>query len=145
MSQLPLSQKVTIDLPTTVFEKLMALAEATKQPVEALVAQSVVSNLPPTVERFPLEMQVELLKMQTLSTDNLLTIAKSHIDPVLHQQHVELLQKNQQDDLNADEQALLMEFQTLCDRLMLKKAYAWSVLRWRGYPIPAVQDLTVVR
>jgi hypothetical protein len=27
------------------------------------------------------------------------------------------------------------------DKLMLKKAYAWALLRWRGYRIPALNEL----
>jgi hypothetical protein len=144
MSQTPLSQKVTIDLPTAIFQKLLGLAEATQQPIEAIVAQSVVSNLPPTVEKFSPEMQPELLKMQTLSIEDLLAIAESRVDEAMHGQHVALLEKHQMGDLTADEQVHLMRFQELSDRLMLRKAYAWAMLRWRGYPIPAVKDLAAV-
>jgi hypothetical protein len=41
---------VTIELPEPVFRQLARIAEATQQSVEALAAQSVVSNLPPSVE-----------------------------------------------------------------------------------------------
>jgi hypothetical protein len=44
--------------------------------------------------------------------------------------------------LTGDERENLMVFQAACDRLMLRKAYAWSMLRWRGYP--AIQDLAIV-
>ena len=138
------TQQVTIDLPDAIFHQLIRLAEATRQPLEALVAQSVVSNLPPMVDQVSVEMQAELLKMQGLPIEELLPIAQSQIDPEIHQQHVQLLDKNQQGDLTVDEQEDLMEFQSVCDRLMLRKAYAWSMLRWRGYPIPAIRDLPVL-
>jgi hypothetical protein len=144
MAQSPLSQKVTIDLPTAIFQKLLGLAEVTQQPIEEIVAQSVVSNLPPTVEKFSPEMQPELLKMQRLSVEDLLAIAQGRVDEVTHEQHVALLEKHQMGNLTADEQVRLMEFQELSDRLMLRKAYAWAVLRWRGHPIPAVKDLAAV-
>jgi hypothetical protein len=96
------------------------------------------------VEQVSPEMQVELLKMQTMSIEELLAIAQSQIDPVVHQQHVELLAKNQRGSLTSDERERLMGLQELCDQLMLRKAYAWSMLRWRGYPIPAIKDLAVV-
>jgi hypothetical protein len=120
------TQAITIDLPEAIVQQLIRLAEITRQPIESLVAQSIVSNLPPMMEMGAPEMQREL---QTLSIDDLLTIANSQIDPVMHQQHVELLGKNQQGTLTALERETLMEYQDLCDRLMLRKAYAWSVLR----------------
>ena len=130
------TQAITIDLPEAIVQQLIRLSEITRQPIESLVAQSVVSNLPPMMEMVAPEMQRELLNLQTLSIDDLLTIANSQIDPAMHQQHVELLSKNQQGTLTALERETLMEYQDLCDRLMLRKAYAWSVLRWCGHPTP---------
>ncbi len=138
------TQQVTIDLPEAIFHQLIRWAEATSQPIEALVAQSVVSNLPPMVEQGSPEIQAELLNMQMLSVEELLAIAHSQVDPKTHQQHVMLLDKHQQGSLTDDERESLMAFQSSCDRLMLRKAYAWSMLRWRGYPIPAIKDLAVV-
>lgn len=74
------------------------------------MAQSVVSNLPPTVEKFSPEMQPELLKMQTLSIEDLLAIAESQVDEEMHGQHVALLEKHQMGDLTADEQVRLMRY-----------------------------------
>jgi hypothetical protein len=96
------------------------------------------------VEQGAAELQAELLNMQALSVEDLLTIAHSQIDPEVHQQHVVLLEKNQEGELTVDERENLIAFQAVCDRLMLRKAYAWSMLRWRGYPIPAMQDLAIV-
>jgi hypothetical protein len=138
------TQQVTIDLPETIFDQLIRWAEATKQPIEDLVAQSVVSNLPPMVEQGSAEVQADLLQMQSLSIEELLTIAHSQIAPELHQDHVALLEKNQMGNLTVAEQDDLIAFQATCDRLMLRKAYAWSMLRWRGYPIPAIKDLAIV-
>ncbi|MEQ8539288.1 MAG: hypothetical protein RIB93_17765 [Coleofasciculus sp. D1-CHI-01] len=69
------TQRVTIELPEPVFRQLARIAQATQQSVEVLAAQSVVSNLPPSVENAPLELQPELLKMQTFSIEELLAIA----------------------------------------------------------------------
>jgi hypothetical protein len=136
------TQQVTIDLPETIFHQLIRWAEATRQPIESLVAQSVVSNLPPMVEQG--ELQADLLNIQTLSIEDLLVIAHSQIDPEAHQEHVLLLEKNQAGSLTVEEQENLMAFQAVCDRLMLRKVYAWSMLRWRGYPIRAIKDLAIV-
>ena len=126
------TQRVTIELPEPVFRQLARIAEATQQSVEALAAQSVVSNLPPSVDDASAEMQPELLKMQHLSIEELLAIANAKVEANQYERHLELLEKNQEGSLAVEERQELTDLRLAADRLMLRKAYAWSVLRWRG-------------
>jgi hypothetical protein len=135
------TQRVTIELPEPVFRQLARIAEATQQSVEVLAAQSVVSNLPPSVENASLDMQPELLNMQTLSIEELLAIANAKVEPSQHERHVELLEKNQEHSLTLEERQELTDLRLAADRLMLRKAYAWSVLRRRGHRIPPLKEL----
>ncbi len=64
------TQKLTLNLPEEIFHHLARIAELTHQTIESLTVQSIKSNLPPTVENAPLEMQATLQAMQTLSVDN---------------------------------------------------------------------------
>ena len=89
------TQRVTIELPEDIFRQLVRIAEATHQPIEALVAQSVISNLPPSVDRATPELQPEFLRMQTLNTEELTTIAQSQIDPTQHDRQIALPEKTQ--------------------------------------------------
>ena len=82
--------RVTIELPEPVFRQLTRIAEATQQSVEVLAAQSVLSNLPPSVDNASAEMQPELLKMQHLSIEELLAIANAKVEASQHKRHVEL-------------------------------------------------------
>ncbi|BAZ14702.1 hypothetical protein NIES4071_65460 [Calothrix sp. NIES-4071] len=130
------TQKVTVELPLAIFEQFTRIASATQQSIEVLVAQSIASNLPPTPDNAPVEMQVELLQMQTLSGAELLSIAQSQIPTEQQQRHLELLEKNQTDgELTLAERQELNDLRIAADRLMLQKAYAWSVLRWRGHRV----------
>jgi len=135
------TKQVTIELPEPVFRQLVWIAEATQQSVAALIAQSVVSNLPPSAENAPLEMQTELMQMQTLSIEELLEIAQDTVDPAQHDHHIRLLEQNQDGLLTPTERQELTDLRLAADRLMLRKAYAWSVLRWRGYRVPALKEL----
>lgn len=72
-------QKVTVELPESVFQQLVRIAEATSQPIEMLAAQSITSNLLPSTDSAPPEIQTELLRIQNLSTDELREIAQAHI------------------------------------------------------------------
>jgi hypothetical protein len=138
------TQQVTIDLPEPIFRQLAHIAKATQQSIETLVAQSVVSNLPPSVDNAPLEMQAELLQLQTLGTEDLLTIAHAKTEPEHHERCVELLDLHQDDKLTPSQRQELAQLRQAADRLMLRKAYAWSVLRWQGHPIPALKNLPIV-
>lgn len=135
------TQSVTLQLPEPVFRYLLQLAASTKRPLEQLVRQSVEGNLPPPVTNAPPEMQAELLEMQLLSVEELLRVAHSQMEPEKRQRHILLLQKNSVGDLQAEELAELDALRLAADRLMLRKAYAWAVLRWRGHPTPALEQL----
>ncbi len=129
------NHQVTIELPEPVFRQFAHIAATTQQPVETLITQSVVSNLPPDLDNAPLEMQPELLTMQTQDISELLSIARSQVEPNHHERHVQLLDKNKEGVLSDKERQELTKLRLEADQLMLRKAYAWSILRWRGYRI----------
>jgi predicted transcriptional regulator len=137
------TKRVTIELPEAIFHRFVQIAEATQQPLEDLIAQSVVSNLPPSAENAPLEMRAELMEMQTFNVDELLAIAQTQADTVQHEHHVKLLEKNQAGLMSPEEQKELTNLRLKADQLMLRKAYAWSVLRWKGRRIPPLKELAV--
>lgn len=138
-------QRITIDLPDMVFRALVRLAEATDQPVELIITQSVLSNLPPSIDNAVPELQTELLRMQALSNEEILVIAQSQIDPVQSERHQELLAKNEARSLTSQERQELSGLRQATDHLMLRKAYAWSLLRWRGQRIPTLEELPLPR
>jgi hypothetical protein len=135
------TQQVTIELPELILQRLTQLAEATHQSVEALISQSVLSNLPPSTEVAPPELQPEFLRMQTLSVESLRPIAQSQVDPLQFERHTELLQKNEAGLLTSEEREELTSLRVTAEQLMLRKAYAWSLLRWRGQRIPSLEEL----
>ncbi len=137
------SAQITISLPETVLRQLMRISAATHQSLESLITQSVLSNLPPSTDNAPPELQAELLEMQTLSINDLQTIAQSQIDPLQSERHIELLRQNAENQITAAEREELSDLRQAADWLMLRKAYAWSVLRWRGARIPALEELSV--
>lgn len=135
------TQQVTIELPEVILQRLTQLAEATHQSVEALISQSVLSNLPPSTEVAPPELRQEFLMMQTLSIDTLRPIAQAQVDLIQFQHHTELLQKNEEGLLTSEEREELTALRVSAEQLMLRKAYAWSLLRWRGQRIPSLEEL----
>jgi hypothetical protein len=135
------TQQVTIELPELILQRLTQLAEATHQSVEVLISQSVLSNLPPSTEIAPPELQPEFLRMQTLSVESLRPIAQAQVDPVQFERHTELLQKNEAGNLTPEEREELTNLRVTAEQLMMRKAHAWSLLRWRGQRIPSLEEL----
>jgi len=135
------TQSVTLQLSEPVFRYLLQLATSTRRPLEQLVRQSVEGNLPPPVTNAPPEMQTELLGLQLLSVEELLLVANSQIDPEQGERHLSLLEKNGEAGLTPEQAAELDVLRLAADRLLVRKAYAWAVLRWRGYPTPALEQL----
>jgi hypothetical protein len=133
--------QVTIDLPDSAFQHLAHLAELTQQPLAELVLQSIAGNLPPTIETAPPALQPDLLAMQTLDVQALRDIAKSQIPASQQQRHLLLLERNQAAALSEEEQQQLQELSLQADQLMLKKAHACALLRWRGQPIQNLRQL----
>lgn len=126
--------QLTINLPESAFERLSQLAELTNQPLSDLVIQSITGNLPPAIENAPADIQPELLALQTLSVADLRQIAQSQIPMIQQQRHTTLLERNQEGLLTELEQQQLRELSQAADQLMLKKAHACAILRWRGQP-----------
>lgn len=134
-------QSVTLQLSEPVFRYFQQMAVATKRPLEQVVRQSVEGNLPPSVATMPSELHHDLLALQGLPVEQLLSIAAEETPPARQARHLELLERNSAGALTASEEQELATLRLAADRLMLRKAYAWSVLRWRGLPIPALTDL----
>jgi len=89
------------------------------------------------------ELRAELLELQTLATEDLLNVAQSEVGSVEHVRQTELLAKHEDGQLTEPERQELSALRQSADRLMLRKAYAWSMLRWRGQRVPSLEELPI--
>lgn len=135
------TRRLTVELPEPIFQALAKIAELTNQSLEEIAAQSIISNLPPSADNAPSQMQGSLLEMQRLPIDELLKIAHTQVPVAQQQRHFKLLEKNQLAKITPEEREELSDLRSIADQLMLRKAYAWAVLRWRGHRVPALEDL----
>lgn len=134
-------QTLTIPLPEPVFHHLQQIAVAMRRPVEQLAQESIIGNLPPAVPALPADMQGELLTFQVMPLAELRRIAAGQMSATQQARHGRLLEKNTAGTLTAAERNELVELRTVADRLMLRKAYAWAILRWRGQAVPMLDEL----
>ncbi|MBD2570795.1 hypothetical protein [Anabaena lutea] len=98
-------------------------------------------NAPPAVDYAPLELQGELMAMQELTIEDLLNIAQSQVPESQQELHLQLLEKNQNNQLSESDKLLLKSLRVSADYLMLKKAYAYALLQWKGYTLPDFEQL----
>ena len=136
-------QRVEIELPESVYQQLARIAEETAQTIATLAAQSVMSNLPPSTAEASPELRGELLRLQTLENSELLKVAQSELPRANSERQAELLEKNEEGRLAEVEYQELAALRRASDQLMLQKAYAWSVLRWRGQRVPSLEELPI--
>lgn len=98
-------------------------------------------NAPPAVDYAPLELQGELIAMQELTIEELLNIAQSQVPESQQELHFQLLAKNQNNQLSESDRLLLKSLRVSADYLMLKKAYAYALLKWKGFSLPDFEQL----
>jgi len=79
--------------------------------------------------------------MQRLSTEELYAIAQAQAEETALDHQAELLERHEDDELTLEERQELTQLRQAADHLMLRKAYAWSLIRWRGHQLLSLQDL----
>ncbi len=135
-----MTHTIQVELPDALYRHISEIAAATQRSVEDLARQSVAGNLPP----FPStsdEKRAGLLKMQKLSVDELREVAVLRMPAATQARHEYLLEQNSVGSLTEEERAELVRLRMDNDMLMLRKAYAWALLRWHGVPVPALNDM----
>jgi hypothetical protein len=133
------THSITLHLPEALYQKLEQSARATQRPLEELVVRSIEGNLPPTITDAPPALQAELRALETAQPAELWTVARSQLGPEAQARLATLRAKRPR--LSVAESA---EFDTLneqADWLTIKKAYAYALLRWQGFPLPTLETL----
>ena len=104
--------------------------------MEEVVLQALELSLPPLGEELPPELREEAARMVHLDEPALRRIARSSLPPSKQRSLSRLLRKQQEGTLSEAEERRLQALVQEADRLMLRKALAYALLKWRGYPLP---------
>ena len=128
----------TIQIPDVIYRRLERLAKLTRRPMEELVTRALEASIPPLPENVPDSMRADLLALERLSDDELWRVARSAVGLEQSERHGELLAKNSAGTLTETERAVLAQLRQEADALMLRKAYAYTLLKWRGHRLPTL-------
>ena len=131
---------VTLWVPPSVYQLAQRTAKATARPVEEVLA-GVLAATAPTSENLPPDIRVEIDALAELDDGALWKIARSIFPATRRRRYDELLEKNGAGRITPDEREELKNLRLESERLMLRKAHAYALLRWRGHVLPRLADL----
>lgn len=131
----------TIEIPNALYRRLERVAQLTHRPLAELVQQALEAGVPPLPENLSEALQDDLLALEDLSDEALWQLATSRVSQARSEQHTALLDKNSAGALPVVDRQALEQLREEADRLMLRKAYAYVLLKWRGHRLPALAEL----
>lgn len=127
---------ITLQLPDRLYQRLINTAQATQQPLEAVILRALEVGSPPDWNDVPEPLQTDLASLDRLDDATLWTIALSRKSATELTRYDELLDRNREGQLSDPERLELTHLRTEADRFMLRKAQATALLRWRGHQVP---------
>jgi hypothetical protein len=134
-------QGINLELPPALYQRLVEIAEASRQPLTDIVIQSIQTGLPPGLEHVPDRFRDDLKALNQLSDDLLLDVVNRDLAEEKAELYEQLLAKNQQGTLAENERQTLDTLREEADLLMLRRAYAAALLKWRGHRVPTLADM----
>ena len=135
-----MAQTVTLELPQTIYQPVSRMAEATNRPVEDILVRALQASLP-SLDGLPPELVDELVELEHLDDEALWQVMVSKVLETQQRELSHLLDKNQAGTLTEQERQELDHLQREADRVMLRKARAAVLLRFRGHRLPTLDEL----
>jgi len=134
-------QTVAIQVPQSLYHRLERFSQLTHRPLEKVIVQTLETGIPTLPDDLSEVMRKALIELESLSDEALWQVARSSVSLGQQRQHSGLLEKNQLGTLTESERERLAQLRQAADTLMLRKAYAYVLLKWRGYRLPTLDEL----
>lgn len=129
-------KSVTFDLPEALYLRLQQVATGMHQSLDEVLIRAVQVGSPPSWEDAPAVFQGDLSALDRLDDQSLWRIARRTQLEEDWTRYQELLDRNADGIITADERIELEQLCAEADRFMLRKAHAAALLRWRGHAVP---------
>ncbi len=139
-----MSQTITLELPEGFIKPLQRAARATKQPIEKLLLKALQTSLPP-IEGLPENFIENLTLLENCNDAELRRVLKEKVSAKTIREISELLEKKKEKSLTEKESKTLEDLQQEADLMMLRKARAAVLLRFRGHRPPTLAELEQTR
>ncbi len=132
-----MSQIITLNLPDKVFQPVQRTSEAMNQTVEEILLNALQASLP-SLDGLPPDMVANLMALETLDDEVLRQVMAESVSPDAQRQIHALLVKKQENSITREAEAKLAECQHQADLVMLRKAHAAALLRFRGRRVRSI-------
>ncbi len=136
-----MSQTINIHLPEPLYSQLKRAAELSRQPTDAIIAQSLAHSLHPLFEEIPAQYQADVFPLLQMSDAELKREMSRVFPPKDWAEYESLLDKKQTSALTIAEQKRLDALRREADVLTFRKGYAAVLLKRRGYRLPSTEEL----
>jgi hypothetical protein len=135
-----MSQTITLTLPDNFFQPLQRTARAMNQPIEEVLLHALQASLP-SLEGLPDDLLENLTALEMLDDQSLWQVMGERVPATLQRALSNLLDRQQSVTLTDVQQQQLTALQRQADLVMLRKARAAVLLRFRGKRIPTLTEL----
>ncbi|RLC66288.1 MAG: hypothetical protein DRI48_05025 [Chloroflexi bacterium] len=135
------TRTVKLRLPKHLYIRLEQTAQATHRSLDDVLLHAVQVGSPPRWDEAPARFQGDLAALDRLDDEALWRIARSRKTETDLERYQELLDKNANSTISADERDELVKLRIEFDRFTLRKAHAAALLRWRGHQVPPAEEL----
>ena len=135
-----MSQTITLTLPDNFFQPLQRTARAMNQPIEEVLLHALQASLP-SLEGLPDDLLENLTALEMLDDQSLWQVMGERVPATLQRALSELLDRQQSVTLTDAQEQQLTALQRQADLVMLRKARAAVLLRFRGKRIPTLTEL----
>lgn len=136
-----ITHTVTFQVPENLYLRLKQAAQATKQSFDDVVLHAMQVGSPPAWDDVPSEFQADVAALDRRDDSALWRILRQKMGHTEAEKYQELLDKNAEGTLSREEARALEGLRFGADRLMLQKAQAAALLRWRGHRVPSSEKL----
>lgn len=135
-----MTHTITLNLPEPLYQPLWRMAQATHQTIETVLLTALQTSLP-SLEGLPPDWIEELHQLEKLDNATLQQILLATF-PGEPQHELEILLQNSQHGVRTETTQQRLELlQTAAAKLMLRKARAAVLLRFRGQRLPTLVEL----
>jgi hypothetical protein len=135
-----MSHTVTLDLPDRVYQLVQRTAQVTNQPIEVLLVYALQASLPP-LDGLPNEIMEKLTALEMCENEALWRVMGETVPTAVQRELNKLLTRQQSVALTETEHKRLSTLQGQADLVMLRKAWAAVLLRFRGKRLPTLEEL----
>ena len=133
-----MTQSITLELPDAVWKRYKQGALAAGQVVEQFITNRLVeSPLPLGNDHYS-----DLDKLEVLDDDTLWTMTELTLPAHKQRLYEQLLTQNRVESLSQQDEQLLHQLGDEARFLALQKAHAYMILKWRGYKLPSLEELS---